>query len=116
MTDPEFLEHNAPIHPGLFLEEIMEELEISPAKLATAIGVSQDDITGIVNKQSPITGDMAVRIGKAFYMSPESWLNLQKRYELETAKISTDTSHIVPLVPPPDDELLKAPVAKYISL
>ena len=57
-----------------------------------------------------------MRLGKAFYMTPEFWMNLQKMYELEAAQISTDTSFIVPLVPPPDDELLRAPVAKFISL
>lgn len=105
-----------PIHPGVFLEEILDDLEISHAKLAATIGVPTDSVTAIVNRQSPITGDMAVRIGKAFYMTPETWLNLQKLYELEMARLSTDTSFIVPLVPPPDEELLRAPVAKHISL
>jgi plasmid maintenance system antidote protein VapI len=57
-----------------------------------------------------------MRIGKALWMSPETWLNLQKMYELEVAKISTDTSSIVPLMPPPDESLLQAPAAEYISL
>ena len=57
-----------------------------------------------------------MRLGKAFYMTPEFWLNLQKLYELEEAKIFTDTSFIVPLVPPPDASLLQAPVTKFVSL
>ena len=43
-------------------------------------------------------------------------MNLQKMYEMKMARLSTDTSSIVPLVPPPDDSLLQAPVAKFISL
>ncbi len=116
MTAPESVDPGAPIHPGLFLDEILDELEISHDKLAAAIGVSKKSVSGIVNGQIPITGDMAMRIGKALWMSPESWLNLQKMYEMELARLSTDTSFIVPLVPPPDDELLRAPVAKFISL
>ena len=104
------------IHPGTFLEEILDELEISHAKLAAAIEVPTESVTAIVSGHSPITGDMAMRIGKALRMSPKTWMNLQKMYEMEMAQLSTDTSFIVPLVPPPDDELLRAPVAKFISL
>ena len=119
MTTPESIGPEdviPPIHPGIFLEEILDELAISHDKLAAAIEVPTESITAIVNGHSPITGDMAMRIGKALWISPETWMNLQKMYEMEIAQLSTDTSFIVPLVPPPDDELLRAPVAKFISL
>ena len=115
-TPPEDFEPLPPIHPGEDLAEIIGELEISPERLAETIGVPADTVKSILDCSHPITGDLALRLGQAFYMSPEFWLNLQKHYELETAKISTDTSAIVPLVPPPDKEFLKAPVAKHISL
>ena len=113
---PEDFEPIPPIHPGEDLAEIIGELEISPELLAETIGIPVDAVNAILVGNHPITGDIAMRLGKAFYMSPEFWLNLQKLYELEAAKISTDTSFIVPLVPPPDDELLRAPVAKFVSL
>ena len=115
-TPPEDFEPLPPIHPGEDLAEIIGELEISLERLAETIGVPADTVKSILDGSHPITGDIAMRLGKAFYMSPEFWLNLQKLYELETAKISTDTSFIVPLVPPPDEDLLLAPVAKHISL
>ena len=105
-----------PIHPGKFLGEILDELEIGQDRLAAAIDVPTESISAVVNGHSPITVDLAMRIGKALWMTPETWMNLQKMYELEEAKISTDTSSIVPLVPPPDEELLRSPVAKFISL
>ena len=115
-TPPEDFEPVPPIHPGRFLGEILDELEISHDKLAAAIEVPTESVTAIVNGHSPITGDMAMRIGKALWMLPETWMNLQKMYEMEMAELHTDTSFIIPLVPPPDDELLRAPVAKFISL
>lgn len=90
----------APIHPGEHLAEILDELGISNAKLAAAIGVTPATIEKIVGGQSPITGDAALRIGKAFRMSPEFWLRLQNLYELDVARLSTDTDAITPLVPP----------------
>ena len=119
MTAPEYIGPEdvlPPIHPGTFLEEILDELDISHDKLAVAIEVPTESVTAIVKGHSPITGDMAMRIGKALWMSPETWMNLQKMYEMEMAQFSTDTSFIVPLVPPPDEDLLQAPVAKFVSL
>ena len=126
MTDPETLvpedlppegfEPVPPIHPGEDLAEIIGELEISPERLAETIGVPTDTVKAILECNHPITGDIAMRLGKAFYMSPEFWLNLQKMYEMELARLCTDTSSIVPLVPAPDDSLLQAPAAKFISL
>ena len=113
---PENFDPIPPVHPGEDLAEIIGELEISPERLAEAVRVPADTIKAILEGIHPITGDIAMRLGKAFYMSPEFWLNLQKLYELESAKISTDTSSIVPLVPPPDEKLLQAPVAKHVSL
>ena len=115
-TLPEGFEPIPPIHPGEDLAEIIGELEISPERLAKTIQVSVETVNAILDGNHPITGDIAMRLGKAFYMSPELWLNLQKMYELEVAQLSIDTSLIVPLVPPPDEELLRAPVAKFISL
>ena len=113
---PEDFEPIPPIHPGKDLREIIGELEISPEQLAKTMLVPKETVNAILDGNHPITGDIAVRLGKVFYMTPETWLNLQKHYELEEARISTDTSAIVPLVPPPDDSLLKAPVAKHVSL
>ena len=113
---PEDFEPVPPIHPGKDLAEIIGELEISPDRLAETIRVPVGTVNEILNGNHPITGDIAMRLGKAFYMTPEFWMNMQKMYEMELARLSTDTSSIVPLVPPPDDSLLQAPVAKFISL
>ena len=126
MTDPEAFipedlppEGNGPvlpIHPGEDLSEIIEELEISPERLAVTIGVPAETVHAVLKGNHPIPGDIAMRLGKAFYMSPEFWLNLQKLYELHSARISTDTSSIVPLVPAPGDAMLQASVAKFVNL
>lgn len=88
----------APIHPGEHLAEILEELGISQYRLAKAIGVPPIRISEIVRRRRSITADTALRVGTALGMTPEFWLNLQKMYDLEVARTSTDTSLIEPLV------------------
>ena len=87
-----------PIHPGEHLAEMLEELGISQYRLAKAIGVPPIRINDIVHCRRAITADTALRIGQALGMTPEFWLNLQRMYDLDIARASTDTSAIQPLV------------------
>lgn len=88
----------APIHPGEHLAEILDELGISQYRLAKAIGVPPIRISEIVRRRRSITADTALRVGTALGMTPEFWLNLQRMYDLEVARTSTDITLIEPLV------------------
>lgn len=76
-----------PVHPGEILrEEFMEQLELSSNALAKALGVTAARINEIVNEKRGITADTALRLARYFGTSPDVWINLQKRYELEVAR------------------------------
>ena len=87
-----------PIHPGEHLSEILNELGITQYRLAKAVGVPPVRINDIVHCRRSITADTALRIGRALEMSAEFWMNLQRMYDLDVARASTDTSWIEPLV------------------
>jgi addiction module HigA family antidote len=72
-------------HPGVFLAELLGELTVSQAELARAIGVSPMRVSHIVKGKRPVTADMALRLGRRFRQTPQFWLNLQARYDLERA-------------------------------
>ena len=72
-------------HPGLFLAELLEEMAISQVELARAIGVSPMRVSHIVKGKRPVTADMALRLGRRFRQSPQYWLNLQARHDLDRA-------------------------------
>lgn len=76
-----------PVHPGETLrEDLMKPLGLSQNKLAAALGVDPRRINEIVSGRRSITGDTALRLARYFGMSPEFWMNLQARYDLEVAK------------------------------
>ena len=77
-----------PIHPGEFLQEIIEELEISQAQFARAIGVSPMRISHVVKGARPVTAELALLFGRALDQTPEYWLNLQATFDLQTAERS----------------------------
>ncbi len=56
------------------------------ARLAKAINVPARRINEIVQGKRGITPDTALRLSLFFKMSEGFWLNLQTRYDLETAK------------------------------
>ena len=86
------------IHPGEHLA-ILEELGIDPQyRLAKAIGVTPRRINEIVHCRRAITADTALRIGRALGMTAESWLALQRLYDLDRARGELDVSKIEPLV------------------
>jgi addiction module HigA family antidote len=76
-----------PIHPGeILLEEFMEPQAITQYRLARDIHVTPIRISQIVRAKRSITAYTALHLGKYFNMTPQFWLNLQDRYNLETAQ------------------------------
>jgi addiction module HigA family antidote len=76
-----------PIHPGEILrEEFLEPMGISQYRLAKDISVPPRRINEIVHRKRSITADTALRLGRFFNMSPQFWLNLQTRYDLEVTE------------------------------
>ena len=76
-----------PIHPGQILfEEFLQPMGISQYRIAKDTNVPPRRINEIVHSKRAITADTALRLGKFFNMSPQFWMNLQSRYELELAE------------------------------
>jgi len=75
-----------PVHPGEFLKEILDDLGISQAGFAHAIGLSPMRISHIAKGKRPVSAEMALLFGKAFGQSPQYWINLQAAYDLKTAE------------------------------
>jgi antitoxin HigA-1 len=77
---------NTPIHPGEILkEEFLDPLGISQREFARIIDVPPNRVNEIIRGRRSVTGDTAIRLSLALGTSPEMWLRLQYRYELEKA-------------------------------
>jgi antitoxin HigA-1 len=75
-----------PVHPGDILrDEFLTPLGVSVYALANAIKVPRSRVNDIVLGRRAITADTALRLGRYFGMSPEFWIKLQARYDLDVA-------------------------------
>ena len=76
-----------PVHPGEILrDEFLTPMGISVYRLARAIKVSRPRLNDIVLGRRGVTTDTALRLGRYFGMTPEFWINLQTRYDLDIAE------------------------------
>ena len=74
-----------PIHPGEFLADELDELDMSAAELARIIHVPANRISQIIAGKRNVTADTALRLGQYFGTGPRLWLNLQQSFELDLA-------------------------------
>lgn len=80
------MEKLPPIHPGEVLqEEFLAPMGLSQNRLALAVRVPARRINEIVLGKRGVTADTALRLGRFFGVSPQFWMNLQARFDLDVA-------------------------------
>jgi addiction module HigA family antidote len=72
-----------PPHPNtVVFEECIEPLHLSITGAASALGVTRNTVSELVNGKRGISPEMAVRLETVFGGSAESWLLQQAQYDL----------------------------------
>ena len=66
----------------------MNPLGLNQYRLAKDIGAPVLRISQIINGKRAMTADTAMRLARYFGTSPDVWLRLQARYDLEKAQIA----------------------------
>ena len=76
-----------PPHPGAFVQdEILEPLDLSVAHAAEVLGVRRATLSDLVNGKSSLSGEMALRLEKAFGVSMDLLLRMQAGYDAAQAR------------------------------
>jgi addiction module HigA family antidote len=75
-----------PAHPGALLRDDVEALGLSIAAAAKGLGVTRQQLYRVVNGESAISPDMALRLEKAFGGEADFWLRMQSAYDLAQAR------------------------------
>jgi addiction module HigA family antidote len=71
-----------PPHPGSLVKDSIDELGLPVAKAAEALGVTRQQLYKVINCESSISPEMAVRLEKAIGSSADTWLRMQAAYDL----------------------------------
>ena len=72
-----------PPHPGEFIRtEILDPLDLSVTAAAQVLGVSRPTLSNLLNGQADLSGDMALRMEKAFGVNLETLMRMQGSYDI----------------------------------
>jgi addiction module HigA family antidote len=72
-----------PPHPGDFIRtEIIAPTGLSVTAAATALGVSRPTLSSLLNGKAGLSGDMALRIEKAFGVKMDTLMRMQSAYDI----------------------------------
>jgi addiction module HigA family antidote len=72
-----------PPHPGDFIRtEIIQPARLSVTAAAVALHVSRPALSSLLNGNAGLSGDMALRIEKAFGVKMDTLMRMQASYEI----------------------------------
>lgn len=79
------------VHPGLWLrEEIVEPTGLSVTELAERLRVTRQAMSNLLNGNSGLSAEMAIRFEKAFGLKADTLMRLQSAHELTVARAHED--------------------------
>jgi len=74
---------HTPVHPGDFIRtEILDAYDLSVTDAATVLGVSRPALSNLLHHHAALSGEMALRIEKAFGVSMDTLLRMQAAYDI----------------------------------
>ena len=79
---------NYAVAPGEYLEEWIEDQNLSQQRVAELLGSSRKQVNEIVNGRAPITSDTALRLERVVGIPADSWLRYEAAYRGDLSRIA----------------------------
>ena len=86
-------------HPGLFIrEEIINAHGLSVTAAAEVLGVSRPALSNLLNTHAALSGEMALRIEKAFGVKMDTLMRMQSSFDIAQARQKSGRIRVAPYV------------------
>jgi antitoxin HigA-1 len=84
-----------PPHPGDFIRtEIIEPAGLSVTAAAAALHVSRPALSNLLNSKADLSGDMALRVEKAFGVKMDTLMRMQAPYDIAQTRKREKEIHV----------------------
>jgi addiction module HigA family antidote len=84
-----------PVHPGDFIRtEIIAAHGLSVTAAAKVLGVSRPALSNLLNERANLSGEMALRLEKAFGVSMDTLMRMQAAYDIAQARKNAAKIHV----------------------
>lgn len=85
----------SPPHPGDFIRtEIIEPAGLSVTAAAAALKVSRPALSSLLNGRAALSGDMALRLEKAFGVKMDTLMRMQSSYDISQTRKREKKIHV----------------------
>jgi len=89
-----------PPHPGDFVRtEIIEPQGLSVTTAAHVLHVSRPTLSSLLNGKANLSGEMALRIEKAFGVKMDTLMRMQASYDIARTRKRENRIHVRPFEP-----------------
>jgi antitoxin HigA-1 len=89
-----------PSHPGDFIRtEIIQPAGLSVTATAAALRVSRPALSSLLNGKAALSGDMALRIEKAFGVKMDTLVRMQASYDIAQTRKREKLIHVCRIHP-----------------
>lgn len=80
-------------HPGTYVMDIIEDLNITQKEFAKRLGTTEKSLSKLLNAKDNLSNTMASKLSKLTGTSIKSWLNLQSAYDEKALEINERQSN-----------------------
>lgn len=81
---------NYAVAPGEYLEEWIDDHDLSQQRVAELLGSSRKQVNEIVNGHAPITSETAIRLERVVGIPATTWLKYEALYRADLARIADE--------------------------
>jgi addiction module HigA family antidote len=86
------------MHPGEHLrDDVLPAIGKSRTEIAQLLGVSRQTLYSVLAEKTPVTANLALRLGKLCGDGPDIWLQMQQAYDREIAE--RELKHVIAKIP-----------------
>ena len=72
----------SPVHPGRLIKSDLDELDLTVAQGADALGVTRSQLYRVISGDSAVSPEMAIRLEAVIGSTADAWLRVQAAYDL----------------------------------
>lgn len=75
-------------HPGSYVEDILEDLNITQKEFANRLNTTEKSLSKLINGEDNLSNEMSYKLSKLTGVSINTWMNLQNEYEKKILEIN----------------------------
>lgn len=76
------------IHPGSYVEEIFEDLNITQKEFAHRLNITEKSLSKLMNGEDNLSKEVSYKLSKLTGISVNTWMNLQNEYDKKILEIN----------------------------